>query len=95
MLATLMVQHQVKESRSVVSESFTTPGTVAHQAPLSIEFSRQEHGGGLPFPSPGDFPHPGIKPRSPALQADSLPLGHQDSAPNHVNLDTRDLVFRN
>ena len=43
-----------------------------HQAPLSTEFSRQEYWGGLPFPSPGDLPDPGIRPRSPALQADSL-----------------------
>ena len=42
------------------------------QAPLSTEFSRQEYWGGLPFPSPGDLPDPGIKPRSPALQVDSL-----------------------
>ena len=46
---------------------------VAHQAPLSMEFSRQEYWSGLPFPSPGDLPHPGIEPRSPALKADSLP----------------------
>ena len=52
---------------------FTTPWTVAHQAPLSMEFSRQEYWSGLPVPSPGDVPDPGIKPRSPALQADSLP----------------------
>ena len=45
----------------------------AHQSPLSMEFSRQEHWNGLPFPSPGDLPDPGIKPRSPVLQADSLP----------------------
>ena len=38
-----------------------------------MEFSRQEYWSGLPFPSPGDLPDPGIKPRSPALQADSLP----------------------
>ena len=49
-----------------------TPWTVAHQAPLSMRFSRQEHWSGLPFPSPGDLPNPGIGPRSPALQADSL-----------------------
>ena len=49
-----------------------TPWTIAHQAPLSTEFSRQEYWSGLPFPSPGDFFDPGIKPRSPALQADSL-----------------------
>ena len=49
------------------------PWTVAHQAPLSTGFSRQEYWSGLPFPSPGDIPDPGIKPRSPALQEDSLP----------------------
>jgi len=48
------------------------PWTSACQAPLSIEFSRQEYWSGLPFPSPGDLPDPGIKPGSPALQADSL-----------------------
>ena len=45
---------------------------VAHQAPLSMEFSRQEYWSGLPFPTPGDLLDPGIKPGSPALQADSL-----------------------
>ena len=45
--------------------------TVAYQAPLSMEFSRQEYWSGLPFPSPGDFPNLGIEPRSPALQADT------------------------
>ena len=44
---------------------FVTPWTVAHQAPLSIEFSRQEYWSGLPFPSPGDLPDPGIEPTSP------------------------------
>ena len=52
---------------------FATPWTVAYKAPLSMEFSRQEYWSGLPFPSPGDLPDPGIKPRSPALQADALP----------------------
>ena len=51
---------------------FATPWTVAHQAPLSIELSRQEHWSGWPFPPPRDLPNPGIKLRSPALQADSL-----------------------
>ena len=51
---------------------FATPWTVAHQAPLSMGFSRQEYWSGLPFPSPGDLPNPGIKSRSPALQADTL-----------------------
>ena len=65
---------------------FVTPWTIAYQAPLSMGFSRQEYWSGfskqeywsgLPFPSPGDLPNPGIEPRSPALQADALPLSHQ------------------
>ena len=48
------------------------PWTVSCQAPLSMGFSRQEYWNGLPFPPPGALPDPGIKPRSPALQADSL-----------------------
>ena len=52
---------------------FVTPWTVAYQAPQSMEFSRQEYWSGLPFPSPGDLPNPGIKLGSPALQADALP----------------------
>ena len=50
---------------------FVTPWTVDCQAPLSMGFSKQEYWNGLPFPSPGDPPNPGIKPVSPALQADS------------------------
>ena len=49
------------------------PMDCTHQAPLSMGFSRQEYWSGLLFPSPGDLPDPGIEPRSPALQADSLP----------------------
>ena len=52
---------------------FVTPWTIALQAPLSMGFPRQEYWSSLPFPSPGDLPDPGIEPRSPALQADSLP----------------------
>ena len=52
---------------------FATLWTVAHQAPLSTGFSRQEYWSGLPFSSPGNLPDPGIEPRSPALQADALP----------------------
>ena len=44
---------------------FVTPWTVVHQAPLSLEFSRQEYWSGLPFPPPGDFPGPKIEPESP------------------------------
>ena len=61
-------------SHSVVSDPFVTPWTAAHQVPLSMGFSRQESWSGLPFPSLGDLPNPGIDPVSPALQADSLPL---------------------
>ena len=52
---------------------FATPWTVTCQGPLSIEFSGQEYWSGLPFPSAGDLPDPGIEPESPALQADALP----------------------
>ena len=52
---------------------FLTPGTVAHQAPLSMEFSMQEYWSGLPFSSPGDLPDPGIKLVSPALAGRSFP----------------------
>ena len=58
---------------------FETPWTVACQAPLSVEFPRQEYWRGLPFPSPGYVPDPGIEPESPALQADSLLLNLQGS----------------
>ena len=51
---------------------FASPRTAAYQAPPSMGFSRQECWSGLPFPAPGDLPDPGIEPRSPALQADSL-----------------------
>ena len=60
----MLVAHRVR--------LFATPWTVAHQAPLSMGFSRREYWRGLPFPSPGDLVNPGIKPGSPALQADSL-----------------------
>ena len=52
---------------------FATPWTIAYQSPLSMGFSRQEYWSELPFPAPGDLPNPEIKPRSPELQADSLP----------------------
>ena len=52
---------------------FVTPWTVAYHVPLSMGFPGQEYWSGLPFPSPGDLPDPGIEPRSPVLQMDSLP----------------------
>ena len=60
-------------------QCFVTLWTVARQAPLSMGFSRQEYWSGLPCPPPVDLPDPGIQPRSPTLQADSLPLSHQGS----------------
>ena len=51
---------------------FVTLWTVVYQAPLSMRFSRQEYWSGLPFPSPGDLPDPGIEPGSPALESDAL-----------------------
>ena len=76
-----------KEGRKKVKllggvQFFVTLWTVARQAPLSMGFSRQEYWSGLPFPSPGDLPNPGIKPRSPMLQADALSSEPPGSAPN-------------
>ena len=69
--------HSFSERKKVKSLSrirlFATPWTVAYQPPLSMGFSRQECWSRLPFPSPGDFPNPGIEPGSPALEADALP----------------------
>ena len=64
------------ESCQVVSPLFATPWTVAHRAPLSMEFSRQGYWSGYSFP--GDLPNRGLKPLSSALQADSLPSGPPD-----------------
>ena len=61
---------------------FVTPWTVACQASLSMEFSRQEYWSGLPFPSLGDLLDPGIEPESPALQSDSL-LSEPQGKPSH------------
>ena len=69
-------QARIQERKKVKSLSrvqfFATPWTVAYQAPLSMGFSRQEYWNGLPFPSPGDLPDPGIEPGFPPLQADTL-----------------------
>ena len=65
-----------REKKKVKSLScvrlFVTPWAVAYQAPPSMGFSRQEYWSGLPFPSPGDLPNPGIEPQSPTFQADTL-----------------------
>ena len=67
-----MPEHQ-EDPLSVPGGPGQRPRTVAHQAPLTMEVSRQEYYSGWPFPSPGDLSDPGIQPRSPALQADFLP----------------------
>ena len=72
-----------KWSRSVVSDSLRPHGLQPTKLlPLSMGFSRQEYRSGLPFPSPGDPPDPGIELRSPALQADSLPAEPQGKPKN-------------
>ena len=77
-------------NHSVVSDSVNTC-TIAPQAPLSMGFSRQEYWSGLPFCSPGDFPDPVIEPRSPELEADSLP-SEPSGSPIVV---IRDAIFTN
>ena len=72
LLLLLLVKSESEKSLSRV-QLFATPWTVAHQAPPSMEFTRQEYWSGLPFPPPGDLPDPGIEPESPTLQADALP----------------------
>ena len=79
-------------SHQVVSDSFATPWTVAHQSPLSMGFLREEYWSGLPFPSPEDLPDRRIKPMSPALQADSLPLSPKGS-PGY-DLDNKSWLFK-
>ena len=74
---------------------FMTPWTVAHQAPLSMEFSRQEYWSGQPSPSPGELPDPGIKPGSPALQVDVLPLSHQGSHTLQTDVCGRPFLSKN
>ena len=66
-------------SPSVVSDSFATPWTVAHQAPLSMEFPRQEYWSGVPSPTSGTLPDPGIEPMS--LASPSLADGFFTTVP--------------
>ena len=73
LLTAVSLVHQWAAQHTVVVcvlshvQLFMTPRTIARQAPLSVEFSRQEYWSGLPFPTPGDLPNPGIEPTSPAL----------------------------
>ena len=83
-LFSLKVKVKVKSLSCV--RLFATPWTVAHESPLSMGFSRQKYWSGLPFPSPRDLPDPGIEPRAPALQADSLPTARRE-AKTRYNLE--------
>ena len=78
-------------SSLAVNRSFATSCTVAHQAPLSMGFSRQEYWSGLPFPSRGDLPDPGIESVSPALQADDLPT-ERPGKPQHFFSQTPKII---
>ena len=71
-LGNLKERKKVKVKSLTLVQLFETPWTLVHQAPQSMQFSRQEYWTGFPFLSPGDLPNPGIKPGSPALQADAL-----------------------
>ena len=71
-IALILHASKVKVKSLSCVRLFATPWTGAHQAPPFMGFSRQEYWSGLPFPSPGDPPDPGIEPRSPTLQADAL-----------------------
>ena len=93
----LISLQDIHESESEVAQSCPTlcdPWTVAHQAPLSMGFSRKEYWSGLPFPSPGDLPNPGIESGSPTLQADALTSEPPGKPPN-VRPDTIKLVEEN
>ena len=75
-----------------MSDSPETPQTVAHQVPLSMGFPGQEYCSGSLFSSPGDPPHPGIEPVSPALQENSLPLSHYGSPIQRAYIHIRTYV---
>ena len=72
--------------------TLVTPWTIAGKASLSMGFSRQEHWSGLPFPPPGDLPHPGLKSASSALQEDSLLLSHKGSPTTIYILSKEDFL---
>ena len=72
---------------------FATLQTAAHQAPPSMGLSRQGYWSGLPFPSPGDLSDPGIEPRSPILQADSLP-SEPSGKPSHAKEQTKQVTTK-
>ena len=78
-LEILNLSHSNKSLPCVCVQLFVTLWAVTHQAPLSMEFSRQKYWSALPIPTPGDLLNPGIEHRFPALQVDSLPLSNRES----------------
>ena len=91
-------ERKIVKSLSCV-QLFATPWTIAYQAPLSMGFSRWDYWSVLPFPSSGDLPNPGVKPGSPALQADALPSEPPGKSPRQwkfqVSVTTRASKFLN
>ena len=89
---TSLFQDSLVENGGLVAKScrtLETPWIVACQAPLSVEFSRQEYWSGLSFPLPGDLPNQGSNPSLLHWQADSLPLSHLGSLTNVLKVDTK------
>ena len=84
---------KVKVSVTQTCPTFCDPMDCVRQAPLSLGFSRPEYWSGLPFPSPGDLPNPGIELESPALQADSLPSEPPGNLCNNVLPKNIVLIF--
>ena len=84
LLQNIRVKVKVKVKSLSRVRLFATPRTVAHQVLLSMGFPRQEYWSGLPFPSPGDFPDPGIGPGFPALRSGAL-LSEPPGNPNELN----------
>ena len=81
-------------SRSVMCDSLQPHVLQPIRFLLSMEFSRQEYWSGLPFPSPGNLPDPGIRPRLPVLQADSLPLEpHKNKQKSHIGTQVHIYIF--
>ena len=84
-----LLPHTVKVKSLSRVQLFATPWTVAYHAPPSMGFSRQESWSGLPFPSPGGLPDPGIEPGSPALEADTLPSEPPDKSSHYTQKQNR------
>ena len=76
-----------------MSDSFAIPWTVAHQAPLSMGFPRQEYRSGLPLPSPGDLPDPEIKPTSPVSPALASRFSTTEEPPGKPKVKAKEAIL--